>query len=206
MATCGLAAPEYEPKLIDTFERPDSDVLGKAEQPGDLAWSSSSASIKIVDGALQTAGELKVAAIPLQVPITGLRVRATVRRVESSSGLGLWANVNVNVTPTSNGLPAQGFWVWGDDSAFTTGIFTGGGEVQHDVGLSDQKYFVQMDRDADVAVVTVREQSFDGPIVGAQYAGALLQNAAPGGFFSLGDEGGAGVRFEDVRVDVYAPE
>jgi hypothetical protein len=63
-----------------------------------------------------------------------------------------------------------------------------------------------MDRDGDVAVITVRGQSFDGPILGAQYAGALLPNSEPGGFFSLADEGGAGVRFEDVRVDNYPAE
>lgn len=206
VATCGSPAPGYEPKFIDTFERANSSTLGKAELPADLAWSSSSTNIKIVDGALQTAGELKVATIPLQLSLTGLRIRTTVKVVVMTSGpSALWADVNVNVTQTSNGMPAQGFWFWGDGNSFYTGIFTGGGELKHDVALSGpEKYYVQMDRDADVAVVTVREQSFEGPILGAQFAGALLPNAEPGGFFSLGDEGGAGARFEDVRADNYA--
>jgi hypothetical protein len=208
VATCGMPAPGYQPKLIDSFERADSGSLGNAEFPAGLAWSSSSTTIRIVNGALQTAGELAVATIPLQVPLTGLRIRTTLKVVMVETGpSSLWANVNVNVTQTSNGLPAQGFWVWGENSAFYTGIFTGGGEVKHQVALSSaKKYYAQMDRDGDVAVVTVSEQSFDGPILGAQFAGALLPNAEPGGFFSLGDEGGAGVRFEDVRVDTFSSE
>jgi len=202
VAPCDLPAPAYEPRLIDTFERPDSDTLGKPEFPGGIAWSSSSTSIKIIDGALQTAGELKIATIPLQVPLTGLRVRTTLKPVAPDASF--WADVNINVTQSIN--QAQGFWVWGDSSAFTTGLFTGGSEVKHDVQWSGEKLYVQMDRDGDVAVITVREQSFDGPILGAQYAGALLPNAEPGGFFSLADEGGAGVRFEDVRVDNYPAE
>jgi hypothetical protein len=206
VATCGSPAPGYKPKFIDTFERANSSTLGKAELPADLAWSSSSTNIKIVDGALQTAGELEVATIPLQLSLTGLRIRTTVKVVLVTSGpSGLWADVNVNVTQTSNGMPAQGFWFWGESNYFYTGIFTGGGELKHDVALSrPEKYYVQMDRDANVAVVTVREQSFEGPILGAQFAGGLLPNAEPGGFFSLGDEGGAGVRFEDVRADNYS--
>lgn len=205
VARCSAPAPEYVAKLIDTFERPNSATLGKAEFPADAVWTSLDPEIKIVDGALQTAGKLKAANVPLEVPLAGLRVRTTVRAV-SGTGTYLWADVNINVIKDVTGSPNQGFWVWGGptETKFYTGLFTGGGELAHNgTAMTAEKYFVEMDRDGNVAVITVRTQSFAGPILGTQYAGNLMTTPNPGKYLTVGDEGGQGTRFEDIRVDNY---
>jgi hypothetical protein len=80
----------------------------------------------------------------------------------------------------------------------------GGGELAHPSTLSmTQKYFVQMDRDGEVALISVRSQSFTGPILGMQYAANLTANPNPGAYLTLSDEGGAGTRFEDIRLDSF---
>jgi hypothetical protein len=210
IARCGAAAPEYEAKLIDTFERANSASLGKAEFPTDAAWTAAADSeIKIVDGALQTSGNLKPASIPLEVPLVGLRIRATVSAVEGASGSFLWADVNFNVAKGIFGISETGFWVWGGSSetSFHTGIFPGGSERAHDGTISTgTKYFAELNRDANVGVITVRSQSYDGPILGAQYAGNLTAAPNPGKYLTVGDEGGPGTRFEDIRVDNYPAE
>jgi hypothetical protein len=208
VARCGAVAPDYKAKLIDTFERPNSASLGKAELPADAAWTTSDPGIKIVDGALQTSGNLKAANIPLEVILEGLRIRTTVRAV-NGTGPYLWADVNFNVVKDATGAPHQGFWVWGGpkESTFHTGLFTGGGEVGHSGSASPaEKLFVQMDRDGDAAVITVRSQSFEGPILGAQYAGSLMATPNPGKYLTIGDEGGQGTRFEDIQVDNYVSQ
>jgi hypothetical protein len=207
IARCGVAAPEYEAKFVDTFERANSATIGKAELPATATWLDPSATFKIVDGALQSSGELQIASIllPEQVALTGLRIRTSVKAVTGGNGPYLWADVNFNVAQGVRGISEQGFWVWGDsiDSWFYTGIFPGGGEVKHDPGTETDVYFVQFDRDGDAAVITVREQSFEGPILGVQFKGALKATPNPGGYLTVGDEGGNGTRWEDIRMDVY---
>ena len=206
IARCGAEPPAYEAKLIDTFERANSASLGKAEFPANTTWVTADPEIKIVDGALQTAGNLKASSVPLEVTLAGLRIRTTVRAVSSGNSPFLWANVNFNVPKEATGLPAQGFWVWGGptEAKFYTGLFTGGGELGHNGSASPaEKYFVQMDRDGDAAVIAVRSQSFEGPILGAQFADKLMPNAYPGTYLTVGDAGGDGTRFEDIRVDNY---
>jgi hypothetical protein len=210
VARCGVEAPKYEAKLIDTFERPNSSTLGEAELPATAAWLDPSATFKIVDGALQSSGELKVASILLsdELPLTGLRIRTSVRAVTGGSGPYLWADVNYNVAKGIRGASDNGFWVWGGptESHFYTGIFPGGSELKHSAVKETDVYFVQLDRDGDAAVITVRERSFDGPILGVQFADALKVTPNPGQYLTVGDEGGDGTRWEDIRVDVFPTE
>lgn len=210
IARCGVAAPEYEARLIDTFERADATSLGKAELPATATWIDPSGSFTIVDGALQTSGDLDTASILLgeELPVAGLRIRTSVQAVTGGTGPYLWANVNFNVAQGYNGSPHQGFWVWGgpSETSFYTGLFTGGGELKHDAVAATDLYFAQLDRDGDTAVITVREGSFEGPILGVQYAGGLKITPNPGTYFTLGDSGGDGTRFEELRVDVLLIE
>lgn len=210
VARCGDEAPQYEAKLVDTFERPNSATLGKAELPATATWLDPSATFKIVDGGLQSSGELKAASIllPEQFPLMGLRIRTSVRAVTGGSGPYLWADVNFNVAQGIRGISDNGFWVWGGptESHFNTGIFPGGGSLTHEVVAETDVYFVQLDRDGDTAVITVREGSFDGPILGVQFSDSLKATPNPGSYLTVGDEGGNGTRWEDIRVDVFPVE
>jgi len=122
----------------------------------------------------------------------------------------LWADVNYNVPAGLHGSTLPGFWVWGPPNGnyFYTSIFRGvSNETKHDVGISpDVPYFVQLDRDGDVAVLTMREQSFTGPILSVDFDNDLSAMADPGGYFTVGDEGGDGTRFEELRLDNYIVE
>jgi hypothetical protein len=203
IARCGLAAPEYTAHLIDQFERANSATLGSPEVPANASWSAGTSGTKIVDGAMQTVGDLKPVSIPLQVPLVGLRVRTTISMVQAENAY-LWADVNINVPADT--VHGQGLWVWAGpkETSFNTGLFVGGGEVAHPHTLApSEKYYVEMDRDGDVAFISVRLKSFSGPILGVQYAAGLMANPEPGAYLTLSDEGGAGTRFEDIRVDSF---
>lgn len=206
VARCGVEPPQYEAKLVDTFERPDSTTIGHAELPTSATWLDPSATFRIVDGALQSNGQLKVASIPLaELPLTGLRIRTSIRAVTGGNAPYLWADVNFNVAQGIRGISNNGFWVWGGptESHFYTGIFPGGGSLEHEAVPDTAVYFAQLDRDGDAAVLTVREHSFDGPILGVQFADALTATPDPGGYLTVGDEGGQGTRWEEIRVDVF---
>jgi hypothetical protein len=209
VARCGLVAPEYEPRLADTFERANSTTLGRSEFPETSTWQTSASAVRIVDGSLELRG-LNSATIPLIVTTSGLRVRATIRMVSGGVNPYLWADVNYNVDPFQHGSGLPGFWVWGasGDGSFHTGIFLGDfGEVTHAQSLAaGAPYFVQLDRDGDIAVLTVRTKSFAGPILAVDSNSGLLSTAKPGGYFTVGDEGGDGTLFDDIRVDSYVAQ
>jgi hypothetical protein len=118
----------------------------------------------------------------------------------------LWADVNYNGQAGIHGSSLPGFWIFGGPTGyFNTGIFA---EVnldpRHNVGISpDVPYFVQLDRDGDVAVLTVRTQSFAGPILVVNANDGLTGKPDTGSFFTVGDEGGDGTRFDDIRLDSY---
>jgi hypothetical protein len=206
IARCGVPAPDYEARFVDTFERANSATIGKAELPATATWLDPSGTFKIVNGGLQSSGGLKTASVllPEQLPLTGLRIRTSVKAVSGGDGPYLWADVNFNVANGIAGIADNGFWISGraTESTFYTGIFPGGGSLEHNAAETDV-YFVQLDREGAAAVITVREQSFDGPILGTQFAGALEPTPSPGEYLTVHDEGGDGTRWEDIRVDVY---
>jgi len=203
LSRCGVPAPEYQPLLVDTFERSDSTTVGKAESPAASTWKTSGAAVRIVDGALETKGGN--ATIPLKVSTSGLRVRTTIRMVDGANPF-LWADVNYNVQAGMHGSAFPGFWVFGGLTGyFNTGIFAEvDNDPKHNVALSaDVPYFVQLDRDGDFAVLTVRTQSFTGPILAIEANRGLTGKPDTGSFFTVGDEGGDGTRYDELRLDSY---
>jgi hypothetical protein len=202
VARCGVTPPDLTPQLVDTFERADSTTVGHAEFPASSIWVTSGNTERIVGGALETEG-LKTTTIPLKVPTDGLRIRTTVRMADGASP-GLWADVNYNDAAGQNGPPGNGFWVWASpgDGKFYTTIFGGAQEMSHPVKFTPGvAYFVELDRDGGVAVLTVRSQSYAGPILGTHSGTGLLP--ATGDHFTVGDAGGGGTLFDEIRVESY---
>jgi hypothetical protein len=202
LAGCGSEPPEYEALLIDTFERADSTELGQAEHPPSTPWTSSGVAARILNGGLELK-DLANATAPLVAPTKGLRIRTTVSLVHNY----LWAIVSYNVSAGDYGVKVPGFWVWGppDEGYVYTGISRAvENESKHPFGISPGiPYFVQLDRHDDVAVLAVRTGSFTGPIVTLKASSGLSSADDTGGYLTLGNEGGDGTRFEDIRFDTY---
>jgi hypothetical protein len=204
-ARCGAEPPAYTEQLVDTFERADSTVVGHAEVPATSVWTTSSASERIVSGALLSEG-LKSSTIPLKVSTAGLRIRTAVEIVEAANAY-LWADVNYNVAAGEHGSTDPGFWVWGgpSDGFLVLDTFGGVGQgVEAPVNVTaGVTYYVELNRDDDIAVLTLRSQSFTGPILGIQSDTGVSSVDSAGDHFTLGDEGGGGTLFHEVRVENY---
>lgn len=207
---CAVEPPDLTQILVDTFERPDSTALGNADFPADLAWIAVpidpqyEPEAKIVDGGLQVTA-LSSARLPLPtVPVHGLRLRTTIR----AEGDYLWADVNYNGGSSIKDVTKYpGFWVWNDQKSVYTAIFRGlATETKHaDTTLSARtSYFVELDRDDAIAILTIRKTSFSGEVVLVFPQTGLSEAQNAGEFFWLGTESGVQKAvFEDVRVDQY---
>jgi hypothetical protein len=206
---CGEEPPDYEPLLIDTFERADSATIGKAELPTSATWIASGANASLVDGAVSLSNLASAKIQVAGIPTDGLRIRTTLSMV----GGYLWADVNYNVgvTPTGVNSTEQGFWIWGDDSTGVyTGIFEGENMTVKHAGVTftnGTEYFAELNRDGDIAVLTVRTGSFTGPIITVSGGTGLAPQDNLGNYVRLGNETGGETmrtRFKDIRIDKYA--
>jgi hypothetical protein len=207
---CGVEPPDLTPILVDTFERADSTALGNADFPANLPWTAVpidpqyDPEVKIVDGGLQVSG-LSSARLPLPtVPVHGLRVRTTIRADEDY----LWADVNYNGGSSIKDITKYpGFWVWNAQDSVFTAIFGGlRNETKHSDTIlnAGTSYFVELDRDDAIAILTIRKTSFSGEVVLVFPQTGLSEAQNAGEFFWLGTESGVQTTFfEDVRIDQY---
>jgi hypothetical protein len=119
----------------------------------------------------------------------------------------LWADVNYNVAAGKHGETLPGFWVWGGptDARLYIEIFGTPPEgVKVPVTVTSAiSYYVELNRDDDIAVLTLRSQSFSGPILGILSKTGVSSVDGTGDHFTLGDEGGAGTLFDEIRVENY---
>jgi hypothetical protein len=204
VARCGGAAPSYDALLVDNFQRADSTTLGSPQTPANKSWASSGDSVRIVDGSLEVKG-IKSATIAVALPIKGLRLRTAVKMVGGGSNVFMWADVNYNTPSHGHGVSYPGYWVWGPPNDYHyLGIFRGDGyETKYVVPLAaSTAYYAELNRDEDVAVLTLRSQSFSGPILSAFFNHGI-ESENPGSYFTVGDEGGDGTRFDEIRADAF---
>ncbi|RYZ02598.1 MAG: hypothetical protein EOO73_31120 [Myxococcales bacterium] len=203
---CGADAAAYEPVFVDTFERPDSTSVGTPDLPATHAWTASSSAARIVGGALELSQLASARVLVNDLPLDGLRIRATVSMV----GM-LWMDINYNVAhDMTTAIVAQGFWVWGPQSDATfASIFRGAPSPETFAGttfVDGQPYFVQFDRDGGVGSLTVRSGSYAGPIISTQTDPSLLDTDSTGKYLRVATETGietATTRIEELRVDRY---
>lgn len=209
VAQCGAPPTVYEPVFVDTFERPSSSALGTADFPSSSAWIASSDEVRIVDGALQLRLLSGAKVLVQGMPMDGLRLRA----ILSAKGGNLWANVHYNVAADLPDVLTsyQGFWIWGgaDGSGTYAEIFRGDPSPEKFLGTAffdDTSYFVQLDRDDGVAVLTVRTASYEGPVLSTQTDQALAPSDSTGEYLrvstSTGSEG-VETLVQEIRADRY---
>lgn len=205
VSRCGVTPPTYQPVFVDTFSRADSSSLGNAEYPSASSWSSTTTTpATIVNMGLELKGLARAdIALAKPVPSAGVRLRTsfTVRDVNS------WAEVHYN--GSGEGSSSMGFWLWGDgpDTCYTMVFPRVGQEKTHSGAgfVAGEKFYAEFDVDSGTAALTVRRQSFTGPIfvtdVAAGFSdpnGSILSLSTATGF------DGKSTLFDDVRIDQYS--
>jgi hypothetical protein len=195
VARCGAAPPAYTPLFRDTFTRPDSSTIGNAELPATSTWSDD-ADASIVGGAVSftDAGGIQVGQGEHYEDSWLLRVRATLR-----FGVQGWFTVLYN---GAGGGVVRGFDIWRQDDETTR---LRGQEYAFALTL-DTDYYLEFNAFESYAVLTVRQDSYAGPILGAHAIDDLVSSNPDGTSLQVNNSYSlAEFTIEELRIDQYAP-
>jgi hypothetical protein len=175
VARCGLAPPEYQWILSDEFERQDSSMLGNAEFPVTAAWSTRSTAVSIARRMLYffepDGGEATVP-IGAHSMEDGIRLRFAFRTDFDGPEFLVGAIYNFSITPN-----APTFTIGSNDGT-STNIVVGYLQRNLPITITPQiSYYVQVDLQGEVGVLTLRTVDYAGPIK-AIVAGRVLPEHA----------------------------
>jgi hypothetical protein len=172
VARCDSTPPAYEPLLRDAFERQDSSMLGNAEVPTTSAWFTQSTDIAIGRGMLYFFAPGGSATVPIE-PYSmdeGIRLRFAFRTDFDPSPFFLSVVYNHSLTQSSPTFMIT------SPTGTSTQIVVGLESRSRDVPIARTlSYYVQVDAQGDIGVLTLRTRDYTGAIVAIVSGRGLAQ-------------------------------
>jgi hypothetical protein len=211
-ARCGVPAPQYTAKFVDAFERDDSTNLGHADVPVTGVWQKKDQDA--AGGAVIQSRAVLLETLDTiwadqggQVSLNGTRVRIAFSTKAPSS----WISVYFNKPTTSYLSTDLGFSLGGDENkGLYTRLFAGkkmADTLHPSVHFAaGKKFAAQVDFDSGIAVLTLRSDGFDGPILLVEEERGLLPTV--GTLLMLTTASpfeDSGTLVDEIRVETYEP-
>lgn len=204
LSRCKKGPQDYTPLFADSFERKE---LGSPDAPdinAAIPWQAPQSGASLKDGALLTENAV-VSLTPKYFFVhENMRARAAVTFGESGTLV-----LSYNDIPDPEGSLIDGVEITRGADGTSVYFYADKSTQQVPAVLTPgQKYYLESNVQYGVSVVTLRSDSYTGPIVLSLFAKAIDGSAQVGGLLQVGskDNAGAPLALHELFFDQYWPQ